>query len=227
MNIILLGATGLVGRAYLNQLLADENNNILYVGRRPVTQVSIDNPRFQYVASDLESIQSLQDIYSDFIGSLADSSSGVQLVCCLGTTIKQAGSKSAFSKVDYQYVLNSATAAHKVGIEKMMVISAIGVSSKSSVFYSQVKGQMEDGLKELNFKQLIIIKPSLLMGKRDKFRLAESFSEPLMRAIKPIMQGGLKKYRAIDAEDVASCMLKQGESMKNQQGVINVFPADY
>jgi uncharacterized protein YbjT (DUF2867 family) len=107
----------------------------------------------------------------------------------------------------------------------MMLISAINANNQSRVFYSKVKGQVEQSLKAIGFSQLIIIKPSLLMGQRKDFRFAESVSAPIVKLLNPLLSGSLKKYRGIEGEFVAECMLKQLTNPK--QGVLEVFPADY
>ena len=232
MNIILLGATGLVGNEFLQQTLAanvsannDRGvvNHILYVGRAPIMPSLNDGVGFVYAAADLNDETELERLFS--APRLIVQSPQDILVCCLGTTIKQAGSKEAFAHVDYDLVMNAARAAKKIGIERMMVISAVSAQAKSPVFYTQTKGRTEKSLQALNFKQLILIKPSLLMGKRKEFRFAESVSEPLMALIKPFLQGRAKKYRAVTGKDVATCMMAQLKNSK--QGTLRIFPTDY
>lgn len=224
MNIILLGATGLVGRSYLNQILDQGKHQVLCLGRRSPF-LGGSSEKFQYAESNLENVDTLYQQIKDYIANPLQENNEAQLVCCLGTTIKKAGSQTVFKHVDYQLVMNAAQAAIRTGIKKMMLISAVNADASSSVFYSKVKGQLESDLQKLGFEQLILIKPSLLMGEREEFRFAESFSEPFMRLVNPLMKGRFKKYQAINAEDVASCMLKQHSN--NQQGIVRVFPADY
>lgn len=232
MRIVLLGATGLVGSHLLVQLLSDvSEHQILILGRsEPKLPPEYKNAfnkdvaadeQVTFVATDLADEDKLSNAIAHF---KADSDIDM-LICCLGTTIKAAGSRQAFYYVDHDLVLTSAKAAKQSGINRMMFISAINSNPSSSVFYSKVKGQIECSLKALNFAQLIIIKPSLLMGQRKNFRFAESLSAPIVKFVNPLMQGVLKKYRGIEGKAVAECMVKQLRNPK--QGVLEVFPTDY
>ena len=226
MRIVLLGATGLVGNHLLAQLLsADNNHQILALGRtKPEVSkelLAASGQRITFIEADLENEERLAHAISNF-QQQADID---MLICCLGTTIKQAGSRQAFFHVDHDLVLTTAKAARQCDIHRMMLISAINASEQSKVFYSKVKGQVEQSLKQLNFDQLILIKPSLLMGQRKNYRLAESLSAPIMKLINPLLQGVLRKYRGVEGEAVAECMIKQLANPK--QGVLEVFPTDY
>ena len=218
MRIVLLGATGLVGSHLLAQLLASADRiEVLALGRSgPATT----DKRVTFIQSDLTNKTELQQALPEY-----QALNPVDiLISCLGTTIKAAGSKQAFFHVDHDLILNTAEAARQCGIDRMMLVSAINANKKSRVFYSKVKGQTEQDLISLAFKQLILIKPSLLMGSRGDFRLAESVSAPLMKLINPLLLGAVKKYRAIEGEDVARCMVKQ--LINPKQGVLEVYPVD-
>jgi len=219
MRIVLLGATGLVGSHLLAQLLSSsDNNDVLVLGR---TAPVVTDKRITFIQSDLSNKTELLQILTEH----KEQHSVDILISCLGTTIKAAGSKQAFFRVDHDLILNTAGAARQYGIERMMLVSAINADAKSRVFYSKVKGQTEQDLISLGFKQLILIKPSLLMGSRGEFRLAESFSAPFMKLINPLLTGAVKKYRAIEGGDVAKCMVEQLKNPK--QGVLEVYPADF
>lgn len=232
MRIVLLGATGLVGNHLLAKLLtADTPHQILSIGRtkpalpkqfkNATQEIGSTSKQFEFIESDLQSEEKTSEIITAF-----QTESAVDLlICCLGTTIKAAGSRQAFFNVDHDLVLKSAKSARQCGIKRMMLISAINANDQSNVFYSKVKGQAEQSLKALGFSQLVIIKPSLLMGQRNTFRFAESVSAPIMRLINPMLLGSLKKYRGIEGAVVAECMEKQLTNPK--QGVLEVFPADY
>jgi uncharacterized protein YbjT (DUF2867 family) len=226
MRIVLLGATGLVGNHLLAQLIsADSNHQILTLGRTqpdvPSKLQEAFNQRVTFSETDLANDDELSQIISNF----QEQADVDMLICCLGTTIRQAGSRQAFFHVDHDLVLTPAKAAKRCGIDRMMLVSAINASDQSNVFYSKVKGQVEQSLKLLNFDQLIIIKPSLLMGQRKTFRLAESLFAPIVKLINPLLQGVLKKYRGVEGEAVAECMIKQ--LINPKQGVLEVFPTDY
>lgn len=226
MRIILLGSTGLVGNHLLAQLLSAENNHhILAIGRtKPVVSNDLKDVFSQqvtFIETDLTNEEKLSHI----IASFQEQADVDMLICCLGTTIKQAGSRQAFFHVDHDLVLTSAKAARQGGINRMMLVSAINANDQSKVFYSKVKGQVEQSLKVLKFNQLILIKPSLLIGQRKSFRLAESLSAPVVKFINPLLRGALKKYRGVEGEAVARCMMKQLANPK--QGMLEVFPTDY
>jgi uncharacterized protein YbjT (DUF2867 family) len=252
MRIILLGATGLVGNHLLSQLLATAENSesahqILVLGRNKPEVVNqlqeAFNQQVCFIKTDLACEDETAQLISNFRSkphlqsrllsqlqssnqdqSKSNSDSDI-LICCLGTTIKAAGSRAAFSHVDFDLVLSSAKAAKTSGIKRMMLISAINANANSSVFYSKIKGQVEQAAKSLGFEQIIVIKPSLLMGQRKTFRFAETLSAPIMKILNPILQGKFKKYRAVEGGAVAKCMVEQLNNPK--QGVLEVYPTDY
>lgn len=186
----LLGATGLIGQHCLQLLLDDsEVTAVKTLSRRPL---NITHPKLQTELGELNDLT-----------AHASSLNADRLICCLGTTIKTAGSKSAFRCVDFDAVVEAAQLAKQQGTEHMIVISAVGADSQSPFFYNQVKGEMEDALQAIGFKRLDIIRPSLLLGERVERRLAEDLSKPLSRVFSPLLMGHLKRYRPVDGRDVA------------------------
>ena len=127
----------------------------------------------------------------------------------LGTTIKKAGSQDAFRKVDYNYALNAASLARKAGAKACILMSAIGASPKSSVFYSRVKGELEEAIRALGFSYLSIYQPSLLLGQRQEHRTAEGLGMAVMPVANRALVGPLRKYRAIEAETIAAAMANE------------------
>ena len=123
--------------------------------------------------------------------------------CCLGTTIRQAGSQAAFRKIDFDFVLNFATAAKAAGAKRFLVVSALGATAKSGVFYNRVKGEMENALKAMNFQSLHIFRPSFLVGKRADARVVERLGIKVFSALAPLMIGPTRKVRPIEAKAVA------------------------
>ncbi|HSX70792.1 MAG TPA: oxidoreductase, partial [Pseudomonas sp.] len=119
--------------------------------------------------------------------------------CCLGTTIKQAGSQEAFRAVDHDLVLAFARRARELGARHFLVVSAMGANAQSSVFYNRVKGEVEEALKAMDWPQLTIARPSLLLGPRREFRLGERLAAPLLRWIPG-------RYRGIEAAVLARAM---------------------
>jgi uncharacterized protein YbjT (DUF2867 family) len=208
---LIAGASGLVGRELLQQLLrAEEYERVIAVGRRrfdeshpKLTQLVVDFAALEKVAADL----SCTDAY-----------------CCLGTTIKAAGSRAAFRAVDHTAVLAFAWAAQRAGAQRFFVVSALGADAGSRVFYNRVKGETEDALSVLGFSTLAIFQPSLLLGRRAKTRPGERVMAMLLWLAEPLLVGGLRKYRAIPAEVVARAMLRCSFG-RSGQGVL-VFPSD-
>lgn len=195
-RILLAGATGLTGEHLLDRLLSEPTiSRVLAPSRAPLAEhPHLDNP----VGALAELLPSLQGpIDSAF--------------CCLGTTIKQAGSQDAFRAVDHDLVLAFARRARELGARHFLVISAMGANPGSSVFYNRVKGETEAALKAMDWPQLTIARPSLLLGPRREFRLGERLAAPLLRWIPG-------KYRGIEAAVLARALwrlaLEEGEGVR-------------
>ncbi|MBO0948369.1 oxidoreductase [Fibrella forsythiae] len=186
---LLVGATGLVGDILAHQLVdSAAYDRVQVLTRRPL---GWQHPRLQEIPFDFDHPNGLlvraDDIY-----------------CCLGTTIKKAGSKEAFRKVDYQYPLDIARLGLENGASQFAIVTSMGASASSSFFYNQVKGEIERDLTALNYPSLLIFRPSLLLGNRNEKRLGERIGSGIMRLVDPLIPA---KYKAIDAEKVASAML--------------------
>ena len=189
------GATGLVGREILAALLTDKRYTAVHcVGRRALT---VSHPRlFSHVVDfttlkALPGIKHIDDVY-----------------IALGTTIKVAGSQQAFRAVDFEAVMAVALVAKGLGAMKLGVVSAMGASARSGVFYNRVKGEMEDALSRLGYQALVFARPSMLAGDRDALaqtsRPAEKFGLLAMRLFKPLIPAN---YQAITATQVAHALV--------------------
>lgn len=192
---LIVGSTGLIGGYCLQTLLNDPNySEVTAIVRRPILKthrkLKTVISKFNDLENDLAKIQA-HDVY-----------------CCLGTTIKLAGSQESFKKIDFSLVVSIAEFMRKQGAEQFIVISSMGADPNSKVFYSQVKGGMEQDLQKLSYPCVKIIRPSLLLGERDEFRLGEKIGVILAPVLKPFLMGGLKKYRPVEAEKVAMFMVK-------------------
>jgi uncharacterized protein YbjT (DUF2867 family) len=187
MNLILAGATGLVGGIFLTEA-ESSGHEVVTVGRR-----SLDREPLEVV--------------TDFTTSL-DLGPADAAICALGTTIGAAGSRAAFYEVDHDAVLRFATAAYKGGTRHFLLVSAVGADASSRVFYSRVKGETERDLVELGFKRVDIAQPALLLGARTENRPVEK----LLQAADPLtrlgMLGLLDRYAGIGAITVARALLK-------------------
>jgi uncharacterized protein YbjT (DUF2867 family) len=124
--------------------------------------------------------------------------------CCLGTTMKKAGSRSEFYKVDFNYPLQIAKAALSNQAKRFAIVSAMGANSSSLIYYNRVKGEIEGSLKQLNFESLLIFRPSLLVGERNEQRFGEKMGERLSKMLNPLIPA---KYQAIEAQKVANAMV--------------------
>jgi uncharacterized protein YbjT (DUF2867 family) len=165
---LLAGASGLVGRALLAQLLDDDRATVHALLRRDVPDLPASRRLVRHVI-DFTKPQRLPR---------ADA-----LYIALGTTIKVAGSQTAFRAVDFDAVVNVARAAHEAGIGRCAVVSSLGANPESGVFYNRVKGEMEAALRGLGFARLVIARPSLLAGARASLGQAARFGERLSLAV--------------------------------------------
>jgi uncharacterized protein YbjT (DUF2867 family) len=137
--------------------------------------------------------------------------------CCLGTTMKKAGTREQFYKVDFTYPFELAKISRENGSKQFNIITAMGANSKSMVFYNKVKGEIENAISNLNIDNINIFRPSLLLGERNVQRVGEQAGTILAKIINPFLVGKLKKYRAIRAEIVAEAMVTV--SLENQKGI--------
>lgn len=191
---ILIGATGLVGGHCLNFLLqSPDYKQVIAVSRRPVPVkhkklVRIETP-FDQLAGALESVRA-DDAF-----------------CCLGTTIRQAGTKAEFHKVDHGYALEFAHRVLRNGVTHFLLVSALGAKVGSPVFYNRVKGQVEKETASLAFPRVSIFRPSFLVGERVEQRAGEAVGLRLSSLISPFLRGPLRSVHAIKGADVAAAMV--------------------
>lgn len=197
---LLLGATGLTGRNCLSVLLEDEAYaKVITLCRRPIHEngKALTHEKLEQHSVNFDSLESHSDLFK------VD-----DVFCCLGTTIKKAGSKAAFRKVDLEYPLAAAKCAAENNCQKFLVISAPESGEKSPFFYGRVKGEMEALVSKQAFSGTYIFRPSLLIGEReDGGRLGEGLAIKVLTGAPWLMVGGLKKLRPIKASDVARAMI--------------------
>ncbi|MEQ8351756.1 MAG: SDR family oxidoreductase [Leptospiraceae bacterium] len=198
MKVYVAGSTGLVGRFLLNELAQRSDvNSVLALIRDSGKEHSSANSRIQYQTIDFQNEES----YPDFQGPV---------YCCLGTTMKKAGSREAFEQVDYHYPMNLARKCVKKDLP-FHVITALGSNDRSSIYYNRVKGKLEMDLQSLGLSSLHIYRPSLLLGPRKESRAGESLGALAAGVLNPFLIGPVRKYRGIQARDVARCMAMQTE----------------
>lgn len=144
----------------------------------------------------------------------ADLVQGDDLFCCLGTTIKQAKTREAFKLVDYYYPVKFAEMAKKNGATRFLMVTSIGASAQSSVFYLKTKGECEDSIRDVNLSSTSVFRPSSLLGPRKVVRPQEKIGEVVMKIFSFCLIGKLKKYKPIRAEKVAQAMYTVAQSPK-------------
>lgn len=191
MNLLLLGATGLVGKNVLAQALTDSTVTSVVA---PTRHVLAPHPKLRNPVSD-----SLTSFVSD---GFTDRIDGV--ICALGTTIAKAGSKEAFRDVDYQLPLTFAKSARDQNVGTFVLVSASTANVGSSIFYSKTKGEVERDIERLGFPSLTIVRPGLIDGERDESRFIEGVGLRLMSLLGPLVP---KKMRINPAPVIASACL--------------------
>ncbi|ALS77567.1 NAD(P)H-binding protein [Planococcus kocurii] len=190
---LLAGASGLVGNELLHILLNSSHySQVRILVRHPLELI---HEKLEQIITDFDKL----DDYADYF-TVED------VYCCLGTTIKKAGSQEAFKKVDYDYPLKMAELAKSHQVKNFLVITALGADSNSKVFYSRTKGQLQLNLKKTGLTALHIFQPSLLLGERQEFRLGEKAATLLSPVISKVLKGKMKKYKPVEAKDVAVTM---------------------
>ena len=129
---------------------------------------------------------------------------------CLGTTIKKAGSIERMEQIDRDIPIKIGELSQTLGIKKIAVISSIGANANSRNYYLRIKGEMENGLKTLDFDNIVIARPSLLLGDRKEQRFTETIGKFLVKTLGFLLVGNLRKYRGIHVRKVARAMIAQG-----------------
>jgi uncharacterized protein YbjT (DUF2867 family) len=195
-SAVVFGATGLVGKELINELLNNANfTKIVAVARRPV---SIKNPKFEYI--HLAGFSQIADLKEKLKADV--------YFCAIGTTIKKAGSQAAFKEVDLKIPVKIAQLAQALSVPSLVIVSSIGANKASSNFYLRTKGEMEESVRKTYTGNLKFVRPSLLMGHRDEFRFGEKSAIVSMKLFGWLFAGSLRKYKGIDARDVARTMIE-------------------
>jgi len=193
---VLLGATGLVGGHCLELLLGDpEYGRVTVLGRRASGRA---HPRLEERTGDVDRL----------LGEHPSAFEGADVFCCLGTTIRAAGSREAFRRVDHDLPVHAARVASGAGARHFLLVSAAGADAGSRVFYNRVKGETEAAVGALSFHGVALLRPSLLLGDRVERRPAEALAQRVAPLLSPLLRGPLRKYRAIHAATVAAALVR-------------------
>lgn len=192
ISACVVGASGLVGRELVAQLCDDAGVAAVHAMlRRPASNLGT-SPKLKQRAIDFDNL------------AVVDWPSCDAMFCCLGTTIKVAGSQPAFRHVDFDYVVESAKKARQAGAKQLYVVSAMGADQHSRIFYNRVKGEMEAAVASLGYDSVTIFRPSLLTGERLEKRPGESLAISLFKASNWLLP---RKYRSVSARAVARAMV--------------------
>lgn len=190
---LIAGASGLVGSHLLQLLISDNSfSKVKIVTRKPL---NIGIAKVSEAVVDFDSLNQFSQHFSADV-----------VFCCLGTTIKTAGSQQNFRKVDFTYCLELAKAAKAQGAKQFILVSSLGADAQSANFYLRTKGEIENAIAALNFDSFCILRPSMLLGDRKEKRFGESIGKTFMQATGFLFVGSLKRYKAIEASVVARCM---------------------
>ncbi|WP_420456955.1 NAD-dependent epimerase/dehydratase family protein [Rubrivirga sp.] len=191
---LLLGASGLVGGHLLRHLAADGRwARVVTLGRRPLATAG---PTHEDHVVDFDRLAEQAALFA------CD-----DLFCALGTTIKQAGSRAAFRRVDLELPFEAAQLAHSAGATQTLLVSALGADPDSRVFYNRTKGEAERAVASVGFEAVQIARPSLLAGDRAEVRWGERVALAVLSPLAPVLRGPLAALRPTEADDVARALV--------------------
>jgi uncharacterized protein YbjT (DUF2867 family) len=189
-SVLLAGATGLVGRECLAALLAESAfDPVTILVRRPPPSPP-PSDRLVVRVVDFENLDREASAFAVH-----------HVFCCLGTTMRNAGSRDAFRRVDYDYALHTAQLGLAGGAKHFLLVSALGADATSRVFYNRVKGDLEHAVGRLGYTSVTIVRPSLLLGERHERRLGEDMAKRFL-ALAPA------PWRPIPAKQVAAALVR-------------------
>jgi len=194
---IIAGSTGLIGGNVI-KVLSTKKQSVIALTRRSIPNLP---PEITEMIIDFEAFEKN--------GSLPSCNN---IFICLGTTIKTAGSKENFKKVDINYCLSIAKKAKEAGAETLSLISSIGANSSSKNFYLKTKGELEEAVQQLGFLRVNIFRPSFLVGERSEKRLAEKITIKLAKILDLFLIGPASKYKSVKAESLAKTMVSKVDS---------------
>jgi len=196
MKVALFGSTGLIGKNVLKLLVRLDQVERVYCPVRRVpesaeTGILEGAAKIDFDVVDFEQVDKLREKFAGLDAA----------ICCLGTTIKQAGSKPAQEKIDVRLPLSLAAVAKKAGVRHFLCVSAQGANSHSPFFYNRLKGMLEEGLTMMNFEALTLVRPSLLLGKHKDKRFGEELMQKIFGKHLAILPA---RIRPVFAESVAA-----------------------
>jgi uncharacterized protein YbjT (DUF2867 family) len=191
---IILGASGLTGSFLLDRLLKDDSyERIKIFGRKSINK---QHPKLEEVLCDL---LKLEEYVDKFVGD--------EVFCCIGTTMKKTPDKKRYHQIDFGIPVAAAKLCVKNNIDTLVIVSALGANSKSSIFYNRTKGEMQEAVALEKIKNTYFMQPSFIGGNRVEKRTGEKIGIAIFKFIQPLLIGPLKKYRMIQADTIAKAMI--------------------
>jgi uncharacterized protein YbjT (DUF2867 family) len=191
---VIFGSSGLTG-FHLLQLLCNHPGygEVVCYNRKPL---QYEHSKFKEIINDFTNLEgTIQTMAAD------------EVYCCLGTTIKKAGSREAFRWVDFDLPVIIGKLAQQSNVNHYFVVSSIGAQAKSGNFYLRIKGEMEEKITKLAIRQITVVRPSMLLGDRKEHRFGEEIGKVILKILTPFMLGKLRRYRGIAAKTVAKAMI--------------------
>jgi uncharacterized protein YbjT (DUF2867 family) len=203
-SALVVGASGLVGRHCIQALIKEPAYaTVTAFLRRPL---DFSHPKLIQHTIDFDELEGAGNWLA------AD-----DVFCCLGTTMRKAGTEEAFRKVDFDYPVKLAALSQHCGAKQFLIVSSLGADPHSRIFYLRIKGEVEEAIRKISFIAFHIFRPSFLLGKRSESRPGERIGAALVSGLDRVMLGPLKKYRAVQASDVAGAMVHAAQ--RNLTGV--------
>jgi uncharacterized protein YbjT (DUF2867 family) len=206
---VVLGATGLIGNLLVGELLKDNYFNCIRIlVRRPS---ALNHSKLQQEIVNFDDDDDLTQKFGE----------GDVIFCCIGTTQKQVkGDNEAYKKIDFDIPVNAAKIGRLKKFKKYLLVSSAGANAHSSNFYLQLKGKVENTIRQFPFESISLFRPSMLLGERNTIRRGDTILQLVMNFFSMFLFGSLRKYHAIEAKDVAKAMV--AESKRGGTGV-NVY----
>lgn len=206
---IILGASGLTGQQLSAKLIADER----YAAIKLFSRKKTDNPSSK-VIEKVGDLLALENFKEDFTAD--------EVFVCIGTTAKKTPDKTQYKNIDYGIPAVAAKLAKENQIPTFIVVSAMGANAKSGIFYNKTKGEMEQAVLSEKIKHTYILRPSIIGGNRNENRPTEKIGVAVFKLLQPLMVGKLKKYRLIEAENIAKAMV----NLANEKPGLQIIESD-
>lgn len=205
---IVYGASGLVGSYILENLLNNTTyEQIVIVVRK---ELNIQHPKLKMLIGDFNTLSEvIKDIQVD------------EVFIALGTTRKKTPDKKQYYRIDHDYPILATKLAKENGAKAVFLVSALGANAKSSIFYTRLKGETEQGIISLNLEHTYIFRPSMILGDRKESRPMERVFIGIFKLINPLFVGELSKYKGIEAEDIAKAMVKSAEQFDEKVKIVH------